>query len=346
MQPNHWIARTFASLVLLGQFGALPFTHRPDPASSQIDLVGPGGSVNFGEKVDILPNGNLLIWDEHFNGDRGAVYLYNGATHVLISQLTGTNPGDLVGGDLSLPIDFSPVGNNAGLILSPQWSNQAGAVTWFDFTTGVNGQVSAANSLVGSQANDQVGSAGVNHLSNGDYVVASPNWANGGNAAAGAVTWGNGNTGVLGAVGSGNSLIGCQANDQVGSGGVAALNNGNYVVASPNWANGGNAAAGAVTWGDGTTGAVVGAVSQLNSLIGSQASDLVGSGNVVPLNNGNYVVASPNWANSAMLQAGAVTWVNGLSGLAGVVTTTNSLVGNLFGDQVGFDGINELANGN
>ena len=44
---------------------------------------------------------------------------------------------------------------------------------------GITGAVSAANSLVGSTAGDQVGYDGVTALSNGNYVVSSPDWDNG-----------------------------------------------------------------------------------------------------------------------------------------------------------------------
>ncbi len=90
------------------------------------------------------------------------------------------------------------------------------------------------------------------------------------------MTWGSGTTGVSGAVSSANSLVGSTANDQVGNGGVTALTNGNYVVSSPIWDNGAVTNAGAVTWGSGTTG-MSGVVSSANSLVGSTASDQVGS---------------------------------------------------------------------
>ena len=75
-------------------------------------------------------------------------------------------------------------------------------------------------------------------LSNGNYVVSSPDWTNGAAADAGAVTWGSGTAGVSGAVSATNSLVGSTANDCVGDGGVTALSNGNYVVSSPAWTNG------------------------------------------------------------------------------------------------------------
>ncbi|MFP5275242.1 CHAT domain-containing protein, partial [Coleofasciculus sp.] len=58
-----------------------------------------------------------------------------------------------------------------------------------------SGAVDAANSLVGTRANDFVGNGGVVALSNGNYVVRSRSWDNGVVGNAGAVTWGNGNTG-------------------------------------------------------------------------------------------------------------------------------------------------------
>ena len=70
-----------------------------------------------------------------------------------------------------------------------------------------------------------MGSGGVTALSNGNYVVASPNW----NAQEGAATWGNGMTGTTGTVSAGNSLVGSNGDnpqtnfaDQVGGGGVTA----------------------------------------------------------------------------------------------------------------------------
>ena len=55
-------------------------------------------------------------------------------------------------------------------------------------------------------------------LSNGNYVVRSPDWDNGAVTDAGAVTWGNGTTGITGAVSAANSLVGSTADDQVGYG--------------------------------------------------------------------------------------------------------------------------------
>ena len=190
---------------------------------------------------------------------------------------------------------MTALSNGNYVVSSPDWTNgaaaDAGAVTWGSGTAGVSGPVSAANSLVGSTANDQVGGlGGVTALSNGNYVVSSPNWTNGAAANAGAVTWGSGTAGVSGPVSAANSLVGSTANDAVGSGGVTALSDGNYVVSSPNWTNGAAADAGAVTWGSGTTG-VSGIISTMNSAIGSVANS--GLGTVVLDNvNGTFFAHS------------------------------------------------------
>jgi hypothetical protein len=182
----------------------------------------------------------------------------------------------------------------------------------------------------------------VTALSNGSYVVSSANWDNAGVMNAGAVTWGNGTSGTSGAVTSSNSLVGTKASDQVGSNGVTALSNGSYVVSSANWDNAGVMNAGAVTWCSGTSGAVTSS----NSLVGTTASDNVGSSGVTALSNGNYVVGSANWDNAGVMDAGAVTWGSGTSGVSGAVTSSNSLVGTTASDQVGAFGVTALSNGN
>jgi hypothetical protein len=174
--------------------------------------------------------------------------------------------------------------------------------------------------------------------------VQSPNWH--GNR--GAATWGSGTKGTSGVVSGNNSLIGSSKFDSVGFD-VLALSNGNYVVDSPFW----NGNRGAATWGNGKAG-VTGAITALNSLVGSHANDYVGgslpdpsigvgAGNTA-LANGNYVVQSPNWNNGR----GAATWGNGAKGTRGVVSAANSLVGTTggtSGDNVGYE-VLALSNGN
>ena len=326
-------------------------------AVSQIDIVGPDGSQNFGEFVLVLANGNYVVADPGFDHvkvpDVGAVYLYDGTTNALISTLKGTIAGSKVGeaGTVQLSSGGTPTSNF--LVVSPHWASTTvggaqGAVTWVNGTTGqtvtgLNSTVNASNSMVGSATGDQVGSGGADRLLNGNYLVSSLNWHNGATPDAGALTWGAGATGTVGVVSPANSLVGTTASDQVGSF-ILPLSNGNYAAFSPNWANGAALDAGAVTWGSGTTG-VKGVVSPANSLVGSGPNDRIGSQYGFGVTNGNFVVSSPHWAGGGT-NLGAATWCNGTSGTTvGAVSSANSLVGSTSGDQVGSIAI-RLANGN
>jgi hypothetical protein len=101
---------------------------------------------------------------------------------------------------------------------SPGWSsNGLGAVTFGSGTTGISGAVTSTNSLVGSTANDYVGTGGVTALSNGNYVVDSFDWDGGD----GAVTFGDGKKGISGPITASNSLIGSDG-DLVGHDGSIA----------------------------------------------------------------------------------------------------------------------------
>jgi len=351
-----WIARvpravfSVALLLILGLGALLPGAGvQPTVrAAGPTDIVGPAGSGAFGTQVTALPNGNLVITDPSYDlpdgtEDVGAIYLYNGRTGALISALTGSHPTDEVGNDR-----VTVLTNGNYVVCSRHWHNgtigYAGAVTWGSGMTGVTGTVSAANSLVGSHAYDLVGGWVVTALSNGHYVVSSPEWDSGTAGDAGAVTWGDGTRGIAGTISAANSLVGSHAGDGIGHWEVTVLSNSNYVVSSPSWDSGTAADAGAVTWGDGTRG-VRGTVSAANSLVGSHSSD--GIGEVTALTNGSYVVSSPYWDNGTVADAGAVTWASGTTGITGTVSAANSLVGRQAGDRVGYSygGVAALTNG-
>jgi hypothetical protein len=311
--------------------GATGITGTVSAANS---LVGTAAGDDVGFSVTALTNGNYVVASSNWNGGRGAATWGNGATGITgtvsaANSLVGTAAGDGVGGSVTA------LTNGNYVVVSWTWNGNRGAATWGDGTSGIAGTVTADNSLVGSDPNDQVGrgisGTGVAALSNGNYVVESPFW----NGQRGAATWGNGTTGVVGAVSSDNSLVGSNPLDRVGTE-ITPLTNGNYVAFTTPW--GGNV--GAATWGDGTTG-VVGPVSADNSLVGSNPNDLGISPGVVALSNGNYLVRSYTWNNNR----GMVTWASGTAGVTGSISAANSLVGTNPGDQVGF-GTLELANGN
>ena len=312
--------------------------------AAQTDIIGPTASLRFGSDVALLANGNFVVVDADGPvSGVGSVHLYS-ADGNLISTVTGSSPNDHIGsgGIIVLP------GGHAFLVKSPEWDINgevdAGAVTWIDGASGLNGLITPDNSLVGSSANDKVGLS-VTVLSNGNYVVNSPNWDNDANADAGAVTWGNGSSGIAGSLSGANSMIGTATGDHVGNAGVTPLDNGDYLVSSYLWDNGSSANVGAVTLCNGASGCI-GAVSVADSLIGIAANSLVGSKGVTLLGNGNYVVNSPSWDNGATTDVGAITWIDGAIGPSGTVSSINSLVGTVANDRVGILGVTALSNGN
>ena len=313
-------------------------------------LVGSGAGDRISStSVESLPNGSYVVISELWNGSSsnlGAVTWgdgTNGITGAVSSSnsLVGSTEDDNVG-DGGIVV----LSNGNYVVISSSWdrssTESAGAVTWADGTSGISGEITDTNSLVGSSFFDRIGRGGVTALTNGNYVVASPFWVNGSHISAGAVTWGNGTTGITGEISISNSLVGSNELDEVGNAGVMALTNGNYVISSPDW-DGSSDDIGAVTWGDGTTGST-GRVSAANSIVGSTSEDFVGSTDILPLTNGNYVVSSTRW-DSSNENVGAVTLGDGTNGTALTVSAENSLVGVNLNDHIGSNVV-ALPNGN
>jgi hypothetical protein len=309
----------------------------------------PNAGNRFGANRLVLTSGNVVItspMDDLGGTDAGAVYLFNAMTGALVSTLRGSSPGDQIGSNGATFLN-----NGNFLISSPFWDTgsvtDVGAVTWGNGFTGFpSGVISSSNSLVGSSANDSIGSSGISTLSNGNYVVSSTSWDSGTVGDVGAVTWGSGSTGISGIVRSNNSLVGSSPGDMIGNSGISVLTTGNYIVRSNNWDSGTASDAGAVTWGNGQIG-ITGIISSNNSLVGSTANDYVGVGGIAELSNGNYVVMSYLWNSiGTRTGVGAITWGNGSTGITGVVSSTNSLVGSSLNDNIGDSGFYYLSNGN
>ena len=319
--------------------------------TTAFDLVGSGG-------ITTLSNGNYVVatptW--HNGGAAnvfGAATWGNGSSGItgivsVSNSLVGTTAGDMVSN-----AGIVALSNGNYVVASDFWNNgvagsKFGAATWGNGSSGIIGPVSTSNSLIGNTNGDVVGFGSVTALSNGNYVVVSPNWNNAiAGGTFGAVTWGDGSSGTNGLVSAGNSLIGSTMGDSVGNGGVAALSNGNFVISSWWWNNGvANSKFGAATWVNGSSGTAA-AVSASNSLIGTTDNDFVGAGGVTALSNGNYVVRSYHWGNAvANSQVGAATWGNGATGSTGIVSAGNSLIGSYANDSVGYGGVTALRNGN
>jgi hypothetical protein len=228
-------------------------------------LVGSTASDSSTLDVKALTNGNYIVsrmtWDCTATScpaigatvvDVGAVTWGNGTsgTSGFVSasnSLVGSTASDYIGANVTT------LNNGNYVVYASGWDCTAafcptinaavvnvGAATWGNGSGGTSGHVSASNSLVGSTASDKVGLAGVNALTNGNYLVRSRDWdctaiscpeLGSTIADVGAATWGSGTSGVTGHVSSSNSMVGKLANDQVGSG-SGSYSNGNVIIKS------------------------------------------------------------------------------------------------------------------
>jgi len=317
--------------------------HSSAASAAQLIINGPPGSGTFGATVTALPNRNFVVTDPTYSIPGGAQNV--GAAHLysedgrLISSLTGSVANDGVGRNVVV----LPVNGNY-LVLSFAWGGLRGAVTWCSAQTGCAGEVSAANSLVGTGTDNLVGSPNqVVALTNGNYVVGAPGYDDGATQNVGALAWGSGTSGVRGEIGIANALIGSSTNDRVGES-TLALANGNYVFKTIFWDDVANniVDAGAVTFADGATGAI-GVVSAANSFTTGQSNPGLNPINLVALSNGNYLIGMPTW-NAGR---GALTLAPGNAAITGTPGPARSLVGTATNDGVGgLDRMTVLPNSN
>jgi hypothetical protein len=353
--------------------------------SAANSLVGSSASDGTNLSIKVLSNGNYVVlqpfWDCLLTlgcasnaTNVGAVTFGNGLTGTLgvvsaLTSLIGASASDQVGSNAI------PLTNGNAVVLSNNWSctvvagcsgaiSGVGAATWMNGTSGLVGQISSSNSLIGSTSGDGNSSLIV-PLTNGNYVFSMPYFdcsvalgCTGAATDAGAVVLANGASGTVGFVTASNSLIGSSNSDNVGRR-VLALTNGNYVVGSESWdclVSTGCAFtisnAGAVTWRSGVNGPAA-IVSASNSLIGGSANNSVSYSGLVALSNGNYVVRSQTWdctvaagCAGAASDVGAVTWGDGTNGSVGTVQVSNSIVGSTINDTVGQNPVLALSNGN
>ncbi|HLJ93286.1 MAG TPA: hypothetical protein VKU02_08860 [Gemmataceae bacterium] len=128
------------------------------PISAVNSLVGsnPGDQVSSGYPyLTSLRNGNYVIESPLWNSARGAATWGDASSGVrgVVSEansLIGSNPGDSVG------LSGTPLSNGNFLVQSDMWNGGRGALTWGNGSTGITGTLSAANSLIGGSAGDQV----------------------------------------------------------------------------------------------------------------------------------------------------------------------------------------------
>ncbi|HET8940639.1 MAG TPA: hypothetical protein VFN13_01455, partial [Rudaea sp.] len=171
------------------------------------DYIGIGG-------VAALSNGNYVVASPYWNNGTassyfGAVTWGNGSIGITgpvlaSNSLIGTTSDDQVGN-----AGVTALSNGNYVAASSYWSNgvasgKYGAATWVNGGTGLTGTVSVSNSLIGTTTGDYVGSGSATALSDGNYVVRSPEWS----GHLGAITLANGAFRLKGTIQSWNSVLG------------------------------------------------------------------------------------------------------------------------------------------
>jgi hypothetical protein len=359
-------------------------------------IVGSGAIDGVPGEVKVLPNGNFLCVMPGYGGGiaglpEGAVILCSGTTG---RPVVGNQSGVIDNTNSYLGINGSPTGSdNVGsggvfilssgyyVICSPNFGFAKGAIAVGDFVTGVVGNPTAANSLLGTTASpangfpgDNIGlgangGPGVVPVGDGNFVVVSPNF----NGFRGAVTWMDPSAPLLGAViSSANSLVGSTGvapgtldnslvGDRVGLDGVFtsqqtsyfngsgttffsySIADGNYVVLTSTWGGGGG---GGSYNGKGAATFGNGNTGVKGTITSGNSliGATAGAGTGDGVGSGIVILSNGNYvirSKNFNVGRGAVTWCNGTSGLTGVVDFSNSLVGDNTGQSVA-DGNNQI----
>ncbi len=207
-----------------------------------------------------------------------------------------------------VPVRFSFSPNGDYVVLRPSWDSptvqDAGAVTRINGDTGLTGFVDATNSLVGPRTATFRG-ATLTELTNGNFVIAQPNWTDDEGTTIGAATLIDSSGEATGVFDASTSLVG-SSEDDFEDVVVTPLSNGNYVVETPFWDDETLVNAAAVTWQSGTTavGAEVSpAISVISAIFGAA------------LDNGNVV----------LVRSTAFGFFDGTTGFSGTLSDSNSL---------------------
>jgi hypothetical protein len=277
------------------------------------DRLGSGG-------IYPLLNGNFLIVssEDDVGGlvDAGSVILAD-SDGVIISTISGDQEDDKIGSE------GITILSNGTFLISSRFDDvgsivDVGSVKLVDSSTGLE-----IVTLSSDDVNDNFANAGVFALSNGNFLISSTVDDIGGIDDVGSVKLVNGTTGVVIA-----SIEGDQLGDNLGSGGIAVLNNGNFVISSWRDDIGSLVNGGSVKLVDGTTGAII------VSIEGDQDLDYYGTKPAVVLSNGNFVIALPNDDVGGLVDAGSVKVVDGVTGAILV-----SVDGDQASDFLGYNGI-------
>lgn len=307
---NFIVSSTFDDVIITGttyeNAGSVTLVNG-DTSETITAITGNDDNDSFGSQSTVLDNDNFLVISpfDTVDGDanRGSVQLVDGMTGALIgSPITGEFEGDQRGSGGALPLP------NSNFVLSSPKTFVFGAglnAGYVSLHSGISGQFLGILAT-GESAEDRMGE-NVTLLPNGNIAIGSSYIDAGGVADVGAVQIVDSTT--TAAINS--PIFGSIKTDYnaLGVGGVFALSNNNIAVNS--YLDGAEDT-GTVQLIDGTTGNLI------SILEGDDPGDGRDGGfrrnEVYPLNNGNYILASPADDVDDRLNAGSVTLINGSNG--------------------------------
>jgi len=331
---NYVVASSFDNIAGSENAGSVRLVNANGiPIGTPVEGFFVGDNIGIGG-ITVLPNSNYVIAspvdNEFGTSNAGSVRLINGVDGTTIgTPLAGNTDDDELGKG-----GITALANNNFVVASPlddvNGVFDAGSVTLVNGTDGI-----PLSALSGLTISDQVGRNGVTALANSNYVITSPIYD---------FDPGMGNIGNIGAVhlmdGTTGSLIGAllgdSGEDQLGSGGVTALDNNNFVIVSP-LVDVVFQDVGSVQLMNGNTGGGIGA-----TLTGNFTDDQLGLSGVTALPNNNFVVASYLDNENGLADVGSVRLIDGSNG--GQIGAP--LVGNFPGDALGFNSVTALATNN
>lgn len=310
--------------------------------SAANSLVGVQPGDGYETFVTALDDGGYLVHGRRWDENRGALVRCAASAPCVgewASQvvLRGRRDGDFAGSRAA------GLANGAAVFSTPAWDADiaidAGAVTLIEPTlepAPAGGRsLDGRFSLVGSHPNDRVGEE-LSVLTNGNYVVGSPQWSSALAAGVGAVTWRDGTLAQGDTVSAANSLVGGSSGDAVGAR-IQRLASGAYVVRSERWTDTVNNRrhVGALTFCAADAPCGVGGPASPdrdNSLIGKSSGDLDYAG-ITPLEGDDFLLTASAFDRDGLRDVGALLWWRGAT--SGPIDRSNALFGTFASDALG-----------
>ncbi len=268
-----------------------------------------GGSVGLQGDIDGDGKGDYIVGAPGVNNLAGAAYVYSGATGLLMYQITGSFPGERVGGSVGIYGDVDGDGKGDFIVGAPGTNDSTGAAYVYSGATGLL-IYQKIGGVIGDRVGGSVGIYGdVNADGRADFIVGAP----GTNNSTGSAYIYSGLDGSLLYQKNGSSF-GDRVGGSVGLyGDVNGDSHADFIVGAPDADPGGLTDAGSAYVYSGLDGSL------LYQKNGFGASDRVGGsvgiqGDVNADGKSDFIIGAPFADPNDSLDAGVVFVYSGIDG--------------------------------